>query len=107
MPGQTKVVRNGGLVVGMGILRHGDWIEIDGHRARFFEIQKTVLGADNHLVGRQCLLCLGGLAAGDTAIRCPLCGTGYHEDCWKELMNKNSRCCSRNCRFAPQALPGE
>lgn len=99
VPGAVKVLRNGAPVVGLAVLHHGERIELAGHAARFHEIQRITVEADSRLLGRRCPQCHITLEKGVEVFRCPLCGEGYCDDCWKDLSGK--RCCSRNCRFSP------
>jgi hypothetical protein len=88
-------------VIGLVILHHGQWVEIEGkgEKARFLEIRHLTLNAGDHRLGRQCSFCHDRHAVGKSVYCCPLCGEAYCEDCWRELAGR--RCCSRSCQFSP------
>jgi hypothetical protein len=104
LPGSVSLVREGLPVIGVAVLHQGDRVEVAGQTATFQEVQYTKLGQGNRLVGRKCQHCHVPHEEGESPVRCPLCGEGYHHDCWLELSGK--RCATRNCPFSPGEVDG-
>ncbi len=101
IPYGVRVKRAEWYAVGIMMLHHGDQLRINGHPAVFNEIVRNSPHDEPALTARLCPMCHDALESSAEVLRCPLCGEGYHEDCWTEVGKQH--CFSRDCFFIPIA----